>query len=192
MKKSIQSAVLGYVAKESRGARLTVGKHIVKLVEWLVLHSRIQWDGDEKSHLPEFVDPTPQLGIMFRDENGDVGWHRFNVFGYKRWDDLTDEQQSSDQYEKVVFGQQVYACKQTKDGLVRIKDNKKTEGAQSFIDQFMATVGHTGSSVNDAMEDLMATGIEFQVELVNEDYEGEDTLKVKGFSKVTELASDFG
>ena len=56
----------------------------------------------------------------------------------------------------------------------------------------MATVGHTGNSVNDAMEDLMATGIEFQVELVNEDYDGEDTLKVKGFSKVTELASDFG
>ena len=104
MKKSIQNAVLGYVAKESRGARLTVGKHIVKLVEWLVLHSRVQWDGQEKTSLPEFVDPTPQLGIMFRDENGNVGWHRFNVYGYRRWDDLTDEQQSSDQYEKVVFG----------------------------------------------------------------------------------------
>lgn len=192
VKQSIQNAVLGYVAKESRGAQLKAGIFIVKIVDWLILHSRIKWDGDLKDNLPDFIDPTPQLGIMFRSENGDVGWHRFNAYGYKRWDDLTDVQQKSDKYEAVTFGQQVYACKQTKDGLVRIKDTKRTSGAESFIDQFMACIGHTGSTVEVGLKDAMANGLEFEVELEYEDYEGEDSLKVKSFNSLSDTSSDFG
>ena len=66
--KSVQDAVLGYIGKESRGAKLASGKHEVKLVESQVLHSRVKWDGDEKANLPPFIDPTPQLGVMFRNE----------------------------------------------------------------------------------------------------------------------------
>lgn len=190
--KSIQDAVLGYVAKESEnGPRLEAGDHEVRIVEWKITNSRIKWSGETKENLPEFTDPTPQLGIMFRNDAGEVGWHRFNVFGYKRWDDLSDKQQASGDYEKVTFGSSVYACKQSKSGLVRQKDNKRTEGAQSFLDQFMAACGHTGDTVGDAMPGIEENKETFIVTLEDDEYDGETSVRVAGFSKVKELVGDF-
>jgi len=180
---SIQDAVLGYTSKESRGDKLEAGHHEVSITEWKITNSRIQWDGNEKTHLPLFQDPTPQLGIMFRNAEGDVGWHRFNVYGYKRWDDLSDAQQKSGDYEKQKFGQQVYACKQTKAGLVRQKDSKRTAGAQSFIDQFMASVGRTGETVGAAMPSVKDNKETFMVTLEDEEYDGDSSVRVAGFNK---------
>lgn len=188
---SIQDAVLGYVSKESRGDTLEAGKHEVSITEWKIMHSRVKWNGEEKSNLPGFTDPTPQLGIMFRDSAGSVGWHRFNVFGYKRWDDLTNAQQEGGDYEKVIFGLSVYACKQTKAGLVRQKDNKRTEGAQSFLDQFMASVGRTGETIGVGVAAIHKSKETFMITLEDDEYDGETSVKVTGFNKVKELVGDF-
>lgn len=189
--KSIQDAVLGYISKESRGDKLEAGNHEVTIAEWKIMHSRIKWDGSEKTNLPPFVDPTAQLGIMFRDSEGNVGWHRFNVWGYKRWEDLSDVQQKSGDFEKVTFGAQVYACKQTAKGLVRQKDTKRTNGAQSFIDQFMSACGHTGETVGDALPVIMDNKEAFIVNLEDDEYDGDVSVKVAGFNKVKELVGDF-
>jgi hypothetical protein len=190
--KSIQNAVLGYQTKESRGEKLKAGTHEVSLTDWQIMHSRIKWDGSEKEVLPDFSDATPQLGIMFRDAEGNVGWHRFNMLGYKRWDDLSDKQQESGKFERVTFGEQVYACKQQANGLVRIKDEKRTAGAHSFVDQFVAAVGRTGQTVGEALPAMLESGEKFAVTLVDDDYGDDTNVKVKSFASVEAMVDDFG
>jgi len=197
MNKQIENAVLGYVGKESRQDVLQSGDHVVSLIEMRVLNSRVNWDESDKTELPDFVDPTPQLGIMFGNEHG-VQWHRFNIYGYVRWDELTDDQQGDDKYAQVVFGKTVYACKRHANGnLVRIKDKKRTEDAESFLDQFLACVNGTGKTVADACAEAIAGKTEFVVSLEDDEYEGKDQIRVSGFSKVKQLGSttedeDFG
>ncbi len=195
MNKSIQNAVLGYTAKESSQDRLPAGNHVVSIVDWRVLHSRIEWNGDPKAKLPEFSDSTPQLGVMFRGKEG-IAFHRFNIWGFARFDELTDEQQGSDKFAKVVFGETVYACKVQGDGqLVRIRDKKRCADAESIIDQFMASVGKTGVSIGDAMADLVASEHELTITVEDDEYNGKDQLKVTRFNKAVatvEADGEFG
>ena len=149
MNKSIENAVLGLIAKEPTGNLLKAGEHIVKLLEWKPTHSRLEWDGSEKKNLPEYDDPTPQLAVMIGNTEG-ISFHRFNVFGFTQWPELTDDQQASEEYVKVIRNDKAYACKRNAKGkLVRIKSPKKTKDAESMLDNFMAVVGMTGKSVGE-------------------------------------------
>lgn len=186
MNKQIQDAVLGYTAKaSSRQDKLGTGEHVVSAVEWKVTHSRINWDGSEKDDLPAFVDPTPQLGLMLHNDEG-VAWYRANMLGYKRWPELTEEQQKSDEYEKVIFGSTAYACKRVKGQLVRIKDKKRTEDALSIVDQIMSAFGMTGHKIGDAMDTVVGEGTKIRITISVEDYDGKPQIRVKNFAKVKE------
>jgi hypothetical protein len=195
MNKQIQDAVLGYTSKESsRQDKLGTGEHTVSIVEWKVLHSRINWDESEKDSLPEFADPTPQLGLMFHNEEG-VAWYRANMLGYKRWEDLTEDQQNSNEFERVVFGDQAYACKNVKGQLVRIKDKKRTEDAQSIVDQIMSAVGMTGQKIGDAMDTVVGNGTKLRITIDHEEYRGKTQTRIKNFTKVKEddlVSAEFG
>ncbi|RLI35296.1 hypothetical protein DRO66_07500 [Candidatus Bathyarchaeota archaeon] len=194
MKKSIQEQVMAYESKESQqGEKLQAGVHEVHLSAWKVTHSRVKWDGDEKPNLPEFDDPTPQLGIEFRNADGDVGWHRFNMTGFARWEDLTDKQQADDKHVKVIFGEQVYACKQTANGLVRIQDVKRTNAAHSFVDQFFAAMNQTGQTIGVGMARMLDSKEKFSVTLKNDPYGDNDhNVKVKSFNRQKVAIDDFG
>lgn len=195
MNESIQNAVLGYTAKENRQDRLDEGTHVVTLAEFLVLNSRIQWDKDQKDSLPEFLDPTPQLGIKVSSPEG-VAFHRFNTYGYMRWDELTEAKRADDKYEKCVFGQTVYACKRNAKGeLTRIKDPKRTSDAESFLDQFMAALNMTGRTVGEGLPIAIAEKVEFSIDIEVEQYDGKDQYNVTNFSRVKSGAGagdDFG
>lgn len=189
MIESIQNAILGYVAKESTYQDLPEGNHNVQLVEWRPLHSRITWKGEEKDDLPDFQDPTPQLGVIFRGEEGSIV-HRFNIFGYKQWKDLTDEQQADDKYEKVIFRERAYACKTVKGKLVRIQDEEKTAGAHAILDRFMAILNMTGKAVSD-LDEVVADGRQLQITVESDPYPGkEGKVKIANFSEVGELVAD--
>lgn len=188
---SILNAVLGYTSKESRQSQLAAGTHVVQLVEWKVLHSRIKWDGTEKDKLPDFTDPTPQLGLMFRGEAG-VAWYRANMLGYKRYDELTEEEQASDKYEKVVFGETAYACTTYKGKLVRIKDKKRTADALSIVDQIMTAFGITGETIGDTMDTVVGNETKISIKVEDDSYDGKAQIRITNFSEVKQVVEDFG
>lgn len=181
--KSIQNAVLGYTPKENSSERLAAGTHKVMLTAYVVLTSRLNWDLTPKAELPEFSDPTPELGIEFKDEAGAVQWHRFNMWGYKRWDELSDTDQADDSYCKVLFHGVPYACKVNGNKKIRIKDSKRTADAQSFVDQFFTSLGMIGVPVQEALDSALEKKIPFTVKLVDDEYNGKAQVKVKGFNK---------
>ena len=111
---------------------------------------------------------------MFRNKEG-VAWSRINMFGYKRWDQLTKAEQESGNYERLEHHGQVYACKQNKKGqYVRIKDAEKTAGAQSIIDQFIASVGMTGEgSLGDMLDTIAAEKMPLTISVESQGY-GDD------------------
>jgi len=193
--KKIQDAVLGYTSKESsKQDKLGTGEHIVSVVEWMPTHSRVKWDGSEKDNLPGFADATPQLGLMFQNEDG-VAWYRANMRGFKRWEELTEEQQADDLYEKVVLGSTAYACKTVKGQLVRVADKKRTADALSIVDQIMSAVGMTGEKIGDAMDTVVAEEIKLRISISIEDYDGKPQTRIKGFARVKEeelVDNEFG
>lgn len=190
MNKQILNAVLGYQTKESTNDRLSAGTHLVTITDVRPMDSRHKWNGDEKDDLPGFSDPTPQLGVEFKDENGAVAWHRFNFWGYKRWEELPESDQSSDKYEQVVFGDNVYACEVKGDQLVRIKDEQRTADAHSIVDQFISAVGMTGNTIGDLIDTLV--GQELVIKIEDDEYNGKPQPRVTNFEEKRELVDEFG
>jgi hypothetical protein len=190
MNKKILNAVLGYESKESSNDRLEAGLHLVEITDCRVMNSRLTWKGAEKAELPGFADPTPQLGVEFRDESGAVAWHRFNFWGYQRWDELPEADQSSDKYEQVVFGETVYACEVQGDDLVRILDPKRTSDAQSIVDQFIASVGMTGEKIGEIIDTLIGQKLVIKIE--DDEYLGKAQTRVASFDEERELVEEFG
>lgn len=190
MNKSIQNAVLGYVSKESRQDLLGTGKHTVSIIDWKVLHSRIKWNGEEKETLPDFVDPGPQLGLMLGNDNG-VVFYRGNLFGYDQWDDLTEEQKASGKFEKVPFGDRVYACTtNTQGNMIRRKNKKRTADAESYIDQLMSSINCTGKDVAGSLDGAVENKAELVIEVKVEEYNGKPQHKVLNFNRASSAAAD--
>ena len=190
MNKKVLNAVLGYESKEASKDRLEAGLHAVEITDCKPMDSRTKWNGDEKDTLPDFADPTPQLGVEFRDESGAVAWHRFNFWGYQRWDELPEADQASDKYEQVVFGETVYACEVQGDDLVRILDPKRTADAQSIVDQFIAAVGMTGEKIGEIIDTLVGQKLIIKVE--DDEFLGVAQTRVTNFELERELLDEFG
>lgn len=190
MNKKILNAVLGYETKESSSDRLGAGHHLVSITDVKPMDSRHKWNGDEKDELPDFSDPTPQLGVEFKNDEGAVAWHRFNFWGYQRWNELPEADQVSDKYEQVVFGETVYACEVKGDDLVRILDTKRTADAQSIVDQFIAAVGMTGEKIGEVLDTLVGQNLVIKIE--DDEYLGIAQVRITNFEKERELLDEFG
>lgn len=186
---SIENAVLGFVPQENLQDQLGVGTHTVTVVEYRVTHSREQWDGSPKENLPEFEDATPQLGVMFRNDKG-IAFHRFNMYGYARWEDLSDKQQASGKYHKVQFGNRLYACEEKNGSLIRVRDPKRCRDAESFVNQFVSAVGMTGKPLGESLPLMVSDKVELNIVVENDPYEGSDYAAVKSFRKAAELVND--
>lgn len=190
--KYVTDAVLGYVSKETdRQDLLPAGKHVVTIQSWHVTHSRETWKCEVKPTLPKFVDPTPQIGIAFSNEDG-LAFYRANMLGFRRFEELTEAELASDKFERVAFGRTQYACKLVKGKLVRVKDKKRTDGAHSIVDQIMAAIGMTGEPIQAALDTAVAEGMKLTITCEDDEFDGKAQVNIVSFNQVKEVVSEFG
>ena len=170
-----------YVSKAPEFQKLGEGTHNVRLVSVKETDSAHNYDGTLKENLPEYADATEQLAITVVSTEGKGGMtHRLNAEGYTKFADLTDEEIKSKKFINVND----YACAKNKAGqLVRVPDEKKTKSCDNIMDQFMAATGlPEGSSIED-LDEVIQSKAEFQVVVINDEYEGKDQYRIKSFKK---------
>jgi len=127
---------------------LDVGTENVRVAKMSLTDSFSNFDGTPRpaSQLPEWTDPTIQLAVTFASLEGHgVHTHRFNLQGFRRWDELTEEAQKDDAY--VQLGD--YACTiEDDDQIVRELDETRSATAIGMLDQLFAALSlPIGSSV---------------------------------------------
>jgi hypothetical protein len=111
------------------------GSHVVtinKMVETTDQHA--DFNGEEIVVKEDWIDATPQLAVVYSNKDG-VFTHRYNAKGYKRFADLTKEQQAK----CTSAGTEGYAVSnKTK---MRIEDSERTDKAFRFLDDLCAHAG---------------------------------------------------
>lgn len=170
-----------YKSKAPEFQKLGEGTFNVRLVAVKETDSAHNYDGTLKEHLPEYVDVTEQLAITVVSTEGKGGMtHRLNAEGYVKFADLSDEEIKS----KKFFAVGDYACAKNKAGkLERIPDEKRTASCDNIMDQFMAATGlPEGSSIED-LDLAIQNKNEFQVVVINDEYDGKDQFRIKAFKK---------
>ena len=176
-----------YQSKAPEFQKLGEGTHTVRLVSVKETDSAHNYDGTLKENLPEYTDATEQLAITVVSTEGKGGMtHRLNAEGFLRFADLTDEEIKSKKFTNV----NEYACARNKaNKLVRIPSEKKTAQCDNIMDQFMASTGlPEGSTIAD-LDDVIQSRAEFQVVVVNDEYDGKDQYRIKSFKKAAVAAS---
>ena len=176
-----------YQSKAPEFQKLSEGTHSVRLVSVKETDSAHNYDGTLKENLPEYVDSTEQLAITVVSTEGKGGMtHRLNAEGYVKFAELTDEEIKSKKFTNVNG----YACARNKAGkLQRIPDEKKTQSCDNIMDQFMASTGlPEGSSIDD-LDNVIQSKAEFQVVVINDEYDGKDQFRIKSFKKASALVA---
>lgn len=140
--------VVNTIGAHFKSQNLDVGTENVRAAKMSLTDSFSNFNGTPRpaGDLPEWSDPTTQLAVTFASTEGHgVHTHRFNLQGFKPWDQLTEEQQKSEDF--VQLGR--YACKlNKKEQLVRLPDKDKSATAIGMLDQlFAALTLPVGSSV---------------------------------------------
>jgi hypothetical protein len=172
-----------YKSKAPEFQKLGEGTFNVRLVTVKETDSAHNYDGTVKEKLPEYVDVTEQLAITVVSTEGKGGMtHRLNGEGYLRFSELTDEEVKSKKFVNI----NEYACAKNAQGkLERIPDEKKTAACDNIIDQFMAAIQMPeGSGLDDITDEAIAKRTEFQIVVVNDEWDGKDQFRIKAFKKV--------
>lgn len=124
-----------------RGARasavntLQAGEHLVHVAKMIPTDDQHRtFDGAEAIAKEEWKDATPQIACVFNNAKG-VFTHRFNVKGFKRFTDLTPDQQTK----AFAAGREGYAVS-SKTGL-RVEDPERTDKCWRMIDDMCARAG---------------------------------------------------
>jgi hypothetical protein len=166
---------------------LPVGDHLATIKEVDPTNDRLGSirNPSPKSVLPPWTDATPQLAIMFVASVGETVrtiWHRFNLKGFVKHEDLHDTafceaEGISVQQAKALAkasepaGREGYAVMK-KTG-TRIPSVTRTNAALNILNQFFADCGlPTGSEIADLPGSKVMITVEDQV------YEGKTTRKV--------------
>lgn len=165
---------------------LPTGEHVVRIIRMEETDSFSQFNGEAKLKLPAWKDATPQLAITVvaaeEDKSGGLT-HRFNGRGYVRYDDLSDKQKKSGDYED----HDGYACTLNEDGLlVRIISEENTKSCANILNQFAAAVGiKEGTSLEKGLSKAIADQSQLRTTIINEPYEGRDQLRLTRFKGIT-------
>lgn len=127
---------------------LKVGTENVRAAKMSLTDSFSNFDGTPRpaSQLPEWTDPTIQLAVTFASLEGHgVHTHRFNLQGFRRWNELTEEAQKDDAYVQVGD----YACTvEDNDEIARELDETRSATAIGMLDQLFSALSlPIGSSV---------------------------------------------
>lgn len=179
-----------------KGQGLTVGTENVSPVKMSLTDSFSNFNGTPKpdSDLPDWNDPTDQLAVSFISTEGHgVHTHRFNLQGFKRWTEMTEEELKDKAYEQAG----IYACTiEENDQVIRVLDDTRSKTAIGMLDQLFAALGlPLGSTVHakDAkdekgkpnpmlsLEHAISSGMPMTITLR---YDGEyDNWEITGFGK---------
>lgn len=166
---------------------LPTGEHLVRLIRAEETNSFAQFNGEAKSNLPEWKDATPQLAVtVVAAEAGKSGGltHRLNGRGYIKYDELSDEQKASGEYEDING----YACSLNEDGLmVREESAAHTKECSNILNQFAAAIGaKEGETLGEAITRAIAKQVQFKVTVINDPYEGKEQLRMQRFKAVAQ------
>ena len=170
---------------------LPVGEHIVRLIRFEETTSFSQFNGEAKKKDFGWADPTPQLAItVVAAEEGKSGGmtHRLNGQGYLKYNELSDEQKASGEYEEIGG----YACTANEDGvIVRILSPEHTKQCRNILNQFAASLGaKEGENLGDVLTSAIANQTKFKVTVVNDEYEGREQLRLSRFKAVANVISE--
>ena len=180
------SRLSSYKSKAPEFQKLGEGTHNVRLVSVKETDSAHNYDGSLKENLPEYSDATEQLAITVVSTEGKGGMtHRLNGQGYLRFTDLTDDEVKSKKFTNING----YACavNPSSKKLERIPDEGKTKSCDNILDQFMAACKMEEGSGLDELDGVIANQTEFQVVVINDEYDGKDQFRIKAFKKAQVL-----
>jgi len=162
---------------------LPVGEHRVKCIKGIEIDSFTNSDGGVKDKEYPWENPTDQFLIHVVSVEGKGSLiHRLQGQGWKTFDVLTDDEIKSKKFTNLDG----YACVKTKTGYARVEDAGKTAQCDRIFDRFMGAIGAPEGSGLDAVDLAIADKTEFMIIVVNDEYEGKDQLKIKGFKPVAE------
>ena len=174
-----------FVSTATQVNLLKAGKNqSVKISRYQMTDSRHNFDGTDKENLPEYEDGTPQLAVVFVSTTGDgVITHRYNGQGFKKYADLPAKDIQSGRFLDIDG----YACTRDKKGnVVRIEDEQKTEACKSILSGLFNSLGLPVGSGMDGLDRAVQDGYELAIDVVSEDYEGKEQLRVKRTRKAGE------
>ena len=164
---------------------LKAGKNIpVKISRYVMTDSRHNFDGSDKDDLPEYEDATPQLAVVFVSTTGEgVITHRYNGQGFKKYSDLSAKDIQSGKFINIDG----YACTKDRKGtLVRIEDEEKTKSCHSILSGLFNSLGLPEGSGMEDLDRAVQNEYTLAIDIVSEDYEGKEQLRVKRTRKVGE------
>ena len=181
--------------------KLDIGAAIVRLLNAEETNSFQQYNGTPKEADKPWRDATPQVAItIVSAEPGKTGGmtHRFNLLGYIRYDELSDEQKLEKNKAKELVYENLdgYACTVSEDGeMVRIVDDAKSAICDNILNQFAHAIGMSkDEEFIDEDGKLFANAIaeqtKFIVTVVNKPYHGKDLLRLgSSFKAYKEVAA---
>ena len=167
------SELLKRTARESKANTLGAGEHLVKVNKMIETDDQHRtFDGAESEKKPDWIDATPQIAIVFASEKG-VFTHRFNVKGFKRFEELTPAQQKN----AYAAGTESYAVR-SKDK-TRVEDTERTDKCYRIIDDMCA---RSGVKVGETIENMVGKEL---VIVISENEQG--NLRITGTKKASAL-----
>jgi hypothetical protein len=171
-----------YSSKAVVSNLLPVGEHRVKVIQGIEVDSFTSHDGSKKDKEYPWVNPTDQFLIHVVSVEGKGSLiHRLQGQGFKKFQDLTDEEIKSKKFTNL----EGYACIKGKLGMERVLDAVKTAQCDRIFDRFMGAIGAPEGSGLDFVDQAIADKTEFMVIVTNDEYEGKDQLKISGFKPVS-------
>ena len=167
-----------YSSKAVVANLLPAGEHRVKIIQGMETDSFTSHNGDRKEKDYPWINPTDQFLVHNVGVEGKGSLiHRLQGQGWKKFQDLTDDEIKSKKYTNL----EGYACIKGKLGMERVEDTGKTAQCDRIFDRFMNAIGAPEGSGLEAIDQAIADKTEFMVIVINDEYEGKDQLRISGF-----------
>jgi hypothetical protein len=160
---------------------LAEGEHVVHVTAFAETDSFLNFNGTQKDELPEWCNPTPQIAITVAGKNGSMV-HRLNGCGWVKFEDLTEEQLNSGNYEDIGG----YACYEEKGNTLRLLCPEKTQACSNIINQVATSLGIAeGRSLFDGFKTAVDEKYEMRVTVVKDIYNDKDQYRLSKFRSLT-------
>lgn len=150
-------------------------------------------EGFEKTDLPTWADPTPQILISLKANEGSY-FHRLNLLGFARFSEMeedfiaeygVEEDSGYALIKNSLLDEDLKDPDAGDNDYVRIPDDKRIDQCNSILDQLMwAVFGSEGKTIEDLQK---AIGTVIEITLEQDPYTNKDGEDVSGI-KLTKFA----
>jgi len=173
-----------YESKQPVSQLLKEGVHRVWLSKFAECTSFDELKGmqisEQKENLPEWTNPIDVLAIQVVNKEG-ILVHRIHLGGVRRYSELSDKELQTGQFEDI----EGFACKKTKNGLVRIEDPTRTASCMRILDHFLWALGEPeGTNALACIETAIAEKTLFDITVVKEAWETGDQYRISKFTRI--------